>query len=63
MLYSPKYIRITNIKQKKKYFSDMGVLIVISDYEAISNANNKFKLMKVAESLSLPTQKTLLFPI
>ena len=53
----PKYIRITNIKQKKKYFSDMGVLIVISDYEAISNANNKFKLMKVAESLSLPTPK------
>ncbi len=40
---------------RKKIFFRYGVLIVISDYEAISNANNKFKLMKVAESLSLPT--------
>jgi carbamoyl-phosphate synthase large subunit len=45
------------LSKKKKYFSDMGAVIVISDYEAINNANNKFKLMKVAESLSLPTPK------
>ena len=45
------------LSKKKKYFSDMGASIVISDYKAISNANNKFKLMKVAEKIKYAIKK------
>lgn len=45
------------LSRKKKYFSDLGVEIVISEYESIKKANNKYGLMKAAASLSLPTPK------
>jgi len=42
------------LSNNKKIFRDAGVKIIISDSDSISDANNKFKLMEKAKSLSLP---------
>ncbi len=45
------------LSKHKKVFSDIGVGIVVSDFKAIENANNKYKLFQVAEKLGIPVAK------
>ena len=45
------------LAKHKKMFSDIGVGIVVSNYDAIEKANNKYKLFQIAESLNIPVAK------
>ncbi|MBP2133107.1 carbamoyl-phosphate synthase large subunit [Methanomicrobium sp. W14] len=45
------------LAEKRSLFSSLGTSIAVSDASAISIANDKFKLMKLAEHIDVPTAK------
>ncbi|MHA1754627.1 MAG: ATP-grasp domain-containing protein [Candidatus Odinarchaeia archaeon] len=44
----------------KNEFNEIGVKIAVSDLKSITNANNKYKLIKIAEKAGMPTSKAYL---
>lgn len=50
-------LELSVLAEKKSLFQDIGTTIVISDSPAILIANDKYKIMKLAEQIGIPTPK------
>lgn len=45
------------LARRKKDFLDIGTIVCISDFRSIEMANNKYKLMKIASKIDIPTPR------
>jgi len=48
------------LSRHKGQFEEIGVKVAVSEYTSIELANNKYKLIQIAEKVNVPTPKTFL---